>query len=95
LQGKVKDVKPVPFRPRQRDPREHLQPLGLPAVGHFVKLVDAEFGAMNLPEIVSRTEDFDPDAVLPGHSGSTSCRSKSACRAHGLGHSSFLIERGE
>lgn len=62
-----------------RIPREHLPPLGLLAVGgplldagHAVKLLDAEFGPMSLPQIAARTCDFEPDAVLVGHSGSTS-----------------------
>ncbi len=59
--------------------REHLPPLGLLALGgplldagHRVKLLDAEFGPMSLDQIVSKTSDYGPDAVLLGHSGSTS-----------------------
>ena len=62
-----------------RIPREHLPPLGLLALGgplldagHRVKLLDAEFGPMSLDQIVSKTRDYGPDAVLLGHSGSTS-----------------------
>src|SRR6476620_632244 len=62
-----------------RIPREHLPPLGLLALGgplldagHQVKLMDAEFGPMSVDQIVSETMTYRPDAVLLGHSGSTS-----------------------
>ena len=62
-----------------RIPREHLPPLGLLALGgplldagHMVKLLDAEFGPMTLNQIVSEATKYGPDAVLLGHSGSTS-----------------------
>lgn len=62
-----------------RIPREHLPPLGLLSVGgalldagHEVRLLDAEFGPMRVREAVSAARDYDPDAVLLGHSGSTS-----------------------
>jgi anaerobic magnesium-protoporphyrin IX monomethyl ester cyclase len=62
-----------------RIPREHLPPLGLLSVGgplidagHKVDLLDAEFGPMPPAEIVNRTILHDPDAILLGHSGSTS-----------------------
>src|SRR6185369_5133763 len=62
-----------------RIPREHLPPLGLLSAGgplldagHQVKLVDAEFGPMTVKQVVSEAQDYNPDAVLLGHSGSTS-----------------------
>ncbi len=62
-----------------RIPREHLPPLGLLAVGgplidagHTVRLLDAEFGPMSAEEIAKEAEEYGPDAVLIGHSGSTS-----------------------
>jgi len=62
-----------------RIPREQLPPLGLLSVGgpliddgHHVELLDAEFGPMPLAEIVARALAYRPDAVLLGHSGSTS-----------------------
>ena len=62
-----------------RIPDDHLPPLGLLAVGgpliddgHAVKLLDGEFGPMSTAEIVAQTIAFGPDAVLFGHSGSTS-----------------------
>jgi anaerobic magnesium-protoporphyrin IX monomethyl ester cyclase len=62
-----------------RIPHEHLPPLGLLALGgplldagHEVRLLDAEFGPMTVEDIVSEARDYAPDAVLLGHSGSTS-----------------------
>jgi anaerobic magnesium-protoporphyrin IX monomethyl ester cyclase len=62
-----------------RIPREHLPPLGLLCIGgplldagHRVALIDAEFGPMRVEEIVAQAWTFGPDAVLIGHSGSTS-----------------------
>jgi anaerobic magnesium-protoporphyrin IX monomethyl ester cyclase len=62
-----------------RIPREHLPPLGLLSLGgplldagHAVKLIDGEFDPMPLHEIVSGAVAFRPDAILLGHSGSTS-----------------------
>lgn len=62
-----------------RIPREHLPPLGLLALGgplldagHEVKLLDAELGPLTVDQIVAETGRYGPDAVLLGHSGSTS-----------------------
>src|SRR5262245_12688993 len=62
-----------------RIPREHLPPLGLLSLGgplldagHKVILLDAEFGPMTVESIVSEALTYEPDAVLLGHSGSTS-----------------------
>ena len=62
-----------------RVPREHLPPLGLLSIGgpllddgHQVTLIDAEFGPLSIAEIVAQTAATAPDAVLLGHSGSTS-----------------------
>ncbi|PYJ06685.1 MAG: magnesium-protoporphyrin IX monomethyl ester cyclase, partial [Verrucomicrobia bacterium] len=62
-----------------RMPREHLPPLGLLMLGgplldagNEVKLLDAEFGPMTVAQVVGRFRDYEPDAVLLGHSGSTS-----------------------
>ena len=62
-----------------RIPREHLPPLGLLSVGgplidagHQVQLLDAEFGPMSTGNIVEQAVAFTPDAILVGHSGSTS-----------------------
>src|SRR5579859_8029551 len=62
-----------------RIPREHLPPLGLLSLGgplldagNQVRLLDAEFGPLTLARIVSEVRAYNPDAVLLGHSGSTS-----------------------
>jgi len=62
-----------------RIPREHLPPLGLLSLGgplldagQEVKLLDAEFGPMRLERIIGEAKGYGPDAVLLGHSGSTS-----------------------
>lgn len=62
-----------------RIPREHLPPLGLLAVGgplldagHTVRLLDAEFGPMRTDQLTREVSRSAPDAVLIGHSGSTS-----------------------
>jgi anaerobic magnesium-protoporphyrin IX monomethyl ester cyclase len=62
-----------------RIPHEHLPPLGLLAIGgplidagHEVRLLDAEFEPLTTAEIVGQAIAFAPDAVLMGHSGSTS-----------------------
>lgn len=62
-----------------RIPKEQLPPLGLLFVGgalidagHDVSLLDAELGPLETDEIVRRVAAHAPDAVLVGHSGSTS-----------------------
>lgn len=62
-----------------RIPREQLPPLGLLSVGgpllddgHQVSLLDAEFGPMSDRAILAEVQRFEPEAVLFGHSGSTS-----------------------
>jgi anaerobic magnesium-protoporphyrin IX monomethyl ester cyclase len=62
-----------------RIPDDHLPPLGLLSIGgpliddgHVVRLFDAEFGPMSTRDIVAEAMQWAPDAVLFGHSGSTS-----------------------
>ncbi len=62
-----------------RIPDDHLPPLGLLSIGgpllddgHDVALLDGEFGPMAIGEIVARIAAQRPDALLIGHSGSTS-----------------------
>src|SRR5512136_2226877 len=62
-----------------RIPHEHLPPLGLLSIGgplidagHELRLLDAEFGPLSTPEIVEQAVTFAPQAILLGHSGSTS-----------------------
>lgn len=62
-----------------RIPDDHLPPLGLLAIGgpllddgHEVSLLDCEFGPLPMNEIIKRVTLHNPDAILLGHSGSTS-----------------------
>lgn len=62
-----------------RIPREHLPPLGLLSIagpmidaGFQLDLLDAEFGPMNLFEVVKEARNRRPDWILIGHSGSSS-----------------------
>lgn len=62
-----------------RIPDDHLPPLGLLCVGgpliddgHDVSLIDGEFGPMPLDEMIEQIAARQPDAVLFGHSGSSS-----------------------
>jgi anaerobic magnesium-protoporphyrin IX monomethyl ester cyclase len=74
-----------------RIPREHLPPLGLLSLGgplldagHEVKLVDGEFGPMSVEEMERRAVALGPEAVLMGHSGSTSGHPMAARLARAL-----------
>lgn len=62
-----------------RIPDDHLPPLGLLAIGgpliddgHDVRLIDAEFGPTPVENLIAEIVALRPDAVLFGHSGSTS-----------------------
>lgn len=62
-----------------RIPREQLPPLGLLSIGgplidagHDVSLLDAELGPLSHAEVVRRVVAHAPQALLIGHSGSTS-----------------------
>jgi anaerobic magnesium-protoporphyrin IX monomethyl ester cyclase len=62
-----------------RIPNEHLPPLGLMAVGgplvdagHTVKLLDADLEMLSTNRIVAQARKWGPEAILVGHSGSTS-----------------------
>jgi len=62
-----------------RIPKEHLPPLGLLAIGgalmdagHHVTLMDADLDPMAPQDIAERAASVAPDAILIGHSGSTS-----------------------
>lgn len=62
-----------------RIPDDHLPPLGLLCVGgpllddgHEVVLIDGEFGPMTIEQLVTQADNVAPDAVLFGHSGSSS-----------------------
>src|SRR5438876_9345860 len=62
-----------------RIPDDHLPPLGLLSIGgpliddgHEIRLIDGEFDPMPMQAIIAEAVSFRPDAVLFGHSGSTS-----------------------
>lgn len=62
-----------------RIPREHLPPLGLLAIGgplmdagHAVRLLDAEFGPMEVGRIAEEAGEWGPQVVMIGRSGSSS-----------------------
>lgn len=62
-----------------RVPGELLPPLGLLCIGgplldagHQVSLINADIAPMTLPQIVDAAAQSAPDAILVGHSGSTS-----------------------
>lgn len=64
-----------------RMPNEHLPPLGLLSIGgplldagHEVNLLDADYGNLSIPLIVEKIREQHPDALLLGHSGSTSAQ---------------------
>ncbi len=80
-QMKILIINPPHLSIGSRMPREHLPPLGLLSIGgplidagHDVKLLDAEFGPMEHSEIVRQVLQQNPDAILLGHSGSTSAQ---------------------
>src|ERR1044072_7552194 len=62
-----------------RIPDDHLPPLGLLSIGgpliddgHDVRLLDGEVGPASTTSLGAQATQFAPDAVLFGHSGSTS-----------------------
>lgn len=64
-----------------RIPREQLPPLGMLAIGgpliddgHDVELLDGELGPLPLDRLVAEVKARAPDAVLFGHSGSSSAQ---------------------
>ncbi len=72
-----------------RIPDDHLPPLGLLCIGgplidagHQVKLIDADIKPLTIPEILQKIIDDNPEAVLLGHSGSTSAHSTIVELAH-------------
>jgi anaerobic magnesium-protoporphyrin IX monomethyl ester cyclase len=74
-----------------RIPREQLPPLGLLSVGgplidagHRVVLIDAEFGPMTITAIVAQACSCNPQAILLGHSGSTSAHPVVVALTHAL-----------
>ena len=73
------DQRATSFDRKPDFPDDHLPPLGLLAIGgpllddgHEVRLIDGEFGPIPIPSLVEQAVRLAPDAVLFGHSGSTS-----------------------
>ena len=61
--------------------KEHLPPLGLLSIagalidaGHEVKLLDADYYFLKHSQVVSQIMTQSPDAIMLGHSGSTSAQ---------------------
>uniref|UniRef100_UPI0019548362 cobalamin-dependent protein n=1 Tax=Stenotrophomonas maltophilia TaxID=40324 RepID=UPI0019548362 len=52
--------------------------------GHEVRLIDGEFGPVPIAELIADALRFEPDAVLFGHSGSTSGHPVIAAVARGI-----------
>ncbi|MFG1222443.1 magnesium-protoporphyrin IX monomethyl ester anaerobic oxidative cyclase [Xanthobacter wiegelii] len=87
-----------------RIPDDHLPPLGLLAIGgpliddgHEVRLVDGELKPMTVADLVAAATDFQPDAVLFGHSGSTSGHPVIAAVAAGIAQAlpgAFIVYGG-
>lgn len=78
---KILIVNPPHLSIGSRMPNEHLPPLGLLAIGgplidtgHQVELLDADFHNLKIPVVVRQILDYGPDAILLGHSGSTSAQ---------------------
>lgn len=78
---KILIINPPHLSIGSRMPNEHLPPLGLLSIGgplidagHQVKLLDAEFGPLKFPTIVNEVVKYNPDALMLGHSGSTSAQ---------------------
>ncbi|WP_430401598.1 magnesium-protoporphyrin IX monomethyl ester anaerobic oxidative cyclase [Fluviicola sp.] len=64
-----------------RMPNEHLPPLGLLSIGgplidagHDVKLLDADYHNYKIEKVAALILEKNPDAILLGHSGSTSAQ---------------------
>jgi len=78
---KILLVNPPHLSIGSRMPHEHLPPLGLLSIGgplidagHQVELLDADFKPLSQDEILREVSVRMPDAVLMGHSGSTSAQ---------------------
>lgn len=78
---KILIINPPHISIGSRMAHEHLPPLGLLSIagplidaGHEVKLLDADFAPLTVPEIVKESLHFAPEAVLLGHSGSTTAQ---------------------
>ncbi|MGV3611437.1 MAG: magnesium-protoporphyrin IX monomethyl ester anaerobic oxidative cyclase [Fluviicola sp.] len=78
---KILIINPPHLSIGSRMANEHLPPLGLLSIGgplidagHEVKLLDADYYNYKIAVVVQRILEDNPDAILLGHSGSTSAQ---------------------
>jgi anaerobic magnesium-protoporphyrin IX monomethyl ester cyclase len=78
---KILIINPPHLSIGSRMPNEHLPPLGLLSIGgplidagHEVNLLDADYYNYSIEVVVQKIEACTPDAILLGHSGSTSAQ---------------------
>jgi anaerobic magnesium-protoporphyrin IX monomethyl ester cyclase len=78
---KILIINPPHLSIGSRMPKEHLPPLGLLSIGgplidagHEVRLLDADFKPLKYHEIVTEVFLYQPQAIMLGHSGSTSAQ---------------------
>jgi anaerobic magnesium-protoporphyrin IX monomethyl ester cyclase len=78
---KILIINPPHLSIGSRMPNEHLPPLGLLSIGgplidagHQVKLLDADYYNYKIEKVAALIIENNPDAILLGHSGSTSAQ---------------------
>ncbi|MBV4356644.1 magnesium-protoporphyrin IX monomethyl ester anaerobic oxidative cyclase [Pinibacter aurantiacus] len=78
---KILIINPPHLSIGSRMAKEHLPPLGLLSIagplidaGHEVKLLDADYYFLKHSQVVSQIITYNPDAIMLGHSGSTSAQ---------------------
>ncbi|MDI3318827.1 magnesium-protoporphyrin IX monomethyl ester anaerobic oxidative cyclase [Pinibacter soli] len=78
---KILIINPPHLSIGSRMAKEHLPPLGLLSIagplidaGHEVKLLDADYYFLKNSQVVSQIITHEPDAIMLGHSGSTSAQ---------------------
>ena len=78
---KILIINPPHLSIGSRMPNEHLPPLGLLSIGgplidagHEVKLLDADYYNFKVKIVAEKILDDNPDAIMLGHSGSTSAQ---------------------
>jgi anaerobic magnesium-protoporphyrin IX monomethyl ester cyclase len=78
---KILIINPPHLSIGSRMPNEHLPPLGLLSIGgplidggHEVNLLDADYFNYKVPVVAEKILENNPDAIMLGHSGSTSAQ---------------------
>lgn len=78
---KILIINPPHLSIGSRMPNEHLPPLGLLSIGgplidagHEVELLDADYHNYKISVVVQKIIEHNPDAIMLGHSGSTSAQ---------------------